>query len=462
MTILFKKIYLIILLYSYGTCFYCQNESNIESYIPQEYSSLKTHPVIQLKTFLHVVYKSKDEPNNILANDLKYINQQYQWINNSYKNLKTPTLLPDNRQVHYIPDARITFRLDTIIVHYDSIAWDRIYYGLAMNGNLPWKIEEIDLNNNSIKIKGRWSSLLKSRGDSLAIGGAGKNNGTYHTRSFFTKDNNTYITLKEPLASDTIIGNITYFKKIDKNCWKDNWEKLAGSDKNAIHIFYTGATSNQPAFGCGPSPYFLNLSKLNLNGDFASASLTAHELGHCLGLRHTNVPQFDDLSSSDKFGFIPCDTIATSNNIMGYNKCRNYLSPKQIGFIHKNYSTDTTLIKTTANGEYNANKNIKIWTNKTWNRAILISGDIIIKPGRTLTIKNMLSMAKGANIYLSKNAKLIIDGGLITNNHGEKWGNIIICKSYNKKERKPCRKKNYGKTVFLNNGAIKNYTPKTY
>ena len=433
-----------------------QNYNLIEDYIPEEFSSNNTHPVLTFKTTLHIVYRTKENPQNILSNDLKFINQQYLWINNSYKNLKKPTLLPSNGELHYVPSSRVKFRLDTIIVHYDSIAWDRIYRGIAMNGNLPWKIDSIDLAKNVIKIVGKWEGLLRSRGDSLAIGGSSGNDGIYHTSSFYTIGNNTYIVLDEPLNSNLIKGHITYFKKIDKNCWKDNWEKLANSDKNSIHIFYTGATSKQPAFGCGPSPYYLNLSKLDLNGDYASASLTAHELGHCIGLRHTNFPQFNDLPPKDKFGFIPCDTISTSNNIMGYNKCRNYLSPKQIGFIHQQYSNDTSIIKTTANGEYDPSKNIKIWTKTTWNKSIVVSGDIIIKSGRTLVIKNMISMAKGANIYLSKKSKLIIDGGLITNNHGEKWGKVVICKSYSKKNRKPCRKVNYGELIFKNQGLFKN------
>ena len=82
---------------------------------------------------------------------------------------------------------------------------------------------------------------------------------------------------------------------------------MTNSDKNSIHIFYTGSTVAKPAFGCGPSPYFLNVSRVLFNGGYATAQLTAHELGHCLGLRHTNVPQFDDLPPSDKFGWINCD-----------------------------------------------------------------------------------------------------------------------------------------------------------
>ncbi|MEC8603666.1 MAG: hypothetical protein VXY47_04885 [Bacteroidota bacterium] len=450
------RIFLVILMFFHVKSYFTQHPGSIEDYIPYEYSSYSTHPILTLKTILHIVYRTKDDPNNIMANNHRFIDQQFTWINNSYKNLKQPTLLPDNKKVHYIPDARIRFRLDTIIIHYDSVAWNRIYYGVAMNGSFPLPIDSINIELNTVVVSGNWTNTLNSRSDSLSIGGSRKNNGIYHPLSIKCENNRTYIVLEEPLKSSESSGYLTYFKKIDKNCWRDNWEKLAGSDSNAIHIFYTGATSTQPAFGCGPSPYFLNLSKLNLNGDYASASLTAHELGHCLGLRHTNYPQFNDLPERDKFGFIPCDSIAVSNNIMGYNKCRNYLSPKQIGFIHQNYSNDESLIQTTANGEYDPTKSIKIKLNTTWNKAILISGDLIIKPRKTLVVKNVVSMAENSTIFLCRKAKLVVDGTLVTNNHNKKWKVIVLCKSFLKKDKKPSKKINFGQVIFKNGGALKN------
>ena len=431
-------------------------QSTLNDYIPYANKTLVTHPVITIKTTLHLVYRSKKDPKNITLDSINFINQQYIWINNSYKNMKPPTLLPKNGESYYVPDSRIRFRLDTIICHVDSLAWDRIYNGVVMGGGAPWKIDSVDLEKNQITIPGKRESILRSRGDSVIIGGSSGNDGIYHTRSFYSANKKTYITLKEPLSLDIADGNVTYFSKIDKNCHKDNWINLTNSDKNSIHIFYTGSTLDKPAFGCGPSPYFLNVSRVLFNGGYATAQLTAHELGHCLGLRHTNVPQFDDLPTSDKFGWIKCNKTNTSNNIMGYNLCRNYLSPKQIGYIHQRYSSDSLLIRLTANGEYDQSKNISVWKNETWNKAMLVSGNIIIRSGATLTIKNNVSIAENAMIYLEKRSKLIIDGAVISNNHGGKWNGIIICKSYLRKNKKPCRKKNYGVIEMVNNGKIDN------
>ena len=229
---------------------------NIVDYIPYEERSLKTHPIITLKTTLHLVYKSESDPQNITIDSIQFIEQQYKWVNNAYKNMKPPTLLPKNGETYYVPDSRIRFRLDTIICHYDSVAWDRIYNGVVMSGGAPWKIDSVNLEKNLISVKGKRESILRSRGDSVVIGGSSGNDGVYHTESFYSDDKNTYILLKEALSVDIVDGNVTYFTKIDKNCHKDNWENLTNSDKNSIHIFYTGSTIPKPAFGCGPSPIF--------------------------------------------------------------------------------------------------------------------------------------------------------------------------------------------------------------
>ncbi len=428
----------------------------IKNFIPFENTSEKTHPILTIKTTLHIVYRTKNEPNNITSDSIDFIHQQFDWINNSYKNMAKPTLLPKDGKTYFVPDSRIRFRLDTIIYHIDSLAWDRIFVGVAMTGGAPWKIDSVDLMKNQLKIKGRWENVLRSKGDSLKIGGSSGNDGIYHPISYYSNSTHTYIIFKEPLSIDIPDGHITYFRNIDKNCHKDNWEKIAHSDKNSIHVFYTGSSAEKPAFGCGPSPYYLNLSRIHLNGAFASAQLTAHELGHCLGLRHTNVPQFNDLPPSDKFGWIPCNKTNTSNNIMGYNHCRNYLSPKQIGYIHQRYTTDTNLIKLTANGEYDNAKSVSIWKDEVWKKAMVVSGDIIVRAGSTLTILKMVSMAQNSKIYLERNSKLIVDGAVITNNHDKNWGGVVLCKSYLRKNKKPCRKINYGEIELLNGAKIIN------
>ena len=82
------RIFLVILMFFHVKSYFTQHPGSIEDYIPYEYSSYSTHPILKLKTILHIVYRTKDDPNNIMANNHRFIDQQFTWINNSYKNLK--------------------------------------------------------------------------------------------------------------------------------------------------------------------------------------------------------------------------------------------------------------------------------------------------------------------------------------------------------------------------------------
>ena len=138
---------------------------------------------------------------------------------------------------------------------------------------------------------------------------------------------------------------------------------------------------------------------------------------------------------------------------MGYNKCRNYLSPKQIGYIHSRYSNAVELIRTTKNNFLNNEKDVFIYDDTIWNKSILISGDIIIKKGATLHLKNIISVADGSCIYMEKNTKLIVDGGIIRNINNN-WNGLVFCKSVYKPHKKPFFKKNLGELELKNNGEI--------
>ena len=173
------------------------------------------------------------------------------------------------------------------------------------NDSNRWlKILEINADSNSITVKGVKNNFRPIL-DSIKVMGTNSNNGILHTYLAKKDGRNTIIYFKESIhVSEGNIGVLSYFKKVDKNCNKDNWVRFTKEDKDFLHVFYTGSSSSVPAFGCGPSPFYLNVSKFLENGRYATAQLTAHELGHCMGLRHTNTPQFSDLPRKDKFGWI--------------------------------------------------------------------------------------------------------------------------------------------------------------
>jgi hypothetical protein len=75
---------------------------------------------------------------------------------------------------------------------------------------------------------------------------------------------------------------------------------------------------------------------------------------------------------------------------------------------------------------YSKERSIEVNRNMAWNRALVCGGDIIVKKGKSLTIKNMVSMPEGGHIILEDGASLIIDGGTITNNCGSTWGGFLF------------------------------------
>ncbi len=73
---------------------------------------------------------------------------------------------------------------------------------------------------------------------------------------------------------------------------------------------------------------------------------------------------------------------------MGYNKCRRYLSPLQVAHIHKRYTTDTVLIKTTTANEYDTLIILRFGM-IVLEQSMMVKGDIIVRKG---TVNYKLAM----------------------------------------------------------------------
>ena len=425
--------------------------NHLESYIPFDTCKFSSHPILEIKVWVHVLQQSAETPKNITKDSSHLIDQQFQWINKIYSNLKPPSRKNSYNQRPYIKDSRIRFVVDTISYYTDSVGWERMGIVMEKDTNRWLEILEINADSNTITIKGVKNNFRPIL-DSLKVFRTNSNNGIFHTSYTKKEGRNTVIYIKELLrVSEGRVGFISYFKKVDKNCNKDNWVKFTNENKEFLHVFYTGASSSVPAFGCGPSPFYLNVSKFLDNGRYATAQLTAHELGHCIGLRHTNTPQFSDLPRKDKFGWVNCNSTNVSNNIMGYNLCRNYLSPMQIGHIHYRYSTINELSLTTNNLMSNSSK-IVIKKNTDWDKNILSKGTLIIKKNRTLTVSKNLLIPKKGVIVLEKNSRIIVDGGRIFS-PSKNW-NGIIRKEEAKNKKWDCKKKVKNQIILLNNGEI--------
>ena len=426
--------------------------NHLESYIPFDTCKFSSHPVLKIKVWVHVLQQSAETPKNITKDSSHFIDEQFQWINKIYRNLKPPSRKNSNNERPYIKDSRIQFLVDTISYHLDSVGWERMEIVMEKDTNRWLEILEINADSNTITIKGVKNNFRPIL-DSLKVFGTSSNNGILHTSYAKKKGRNTVIYIKETLSvSEGRMGVISYFKKVDKNCNKDNWVRFTNENKEFLHVFYTGASSSVPAFGCGPSPFYLNVSKFLDNGRYATAQLTAHELGHCIGLRHTNTPQFSDLPRKDKFGWVNCNSNNVSNNIMGYNLCRNYLSPMQIGHIHYRYSTINELSLTTNNLMSNSSK-IVIKKNTNWDKNILSKGAVIIKKNKILKVSKNLLIPKNGVVILEKNSKIIVDGGRIYS-PSKNWNGIIRKEGKAKNKKWHCRRKVNSQIILINNGEI--------
>jgi hypothetical protein len=68
----------------------------------------------------------------------------------------------------------------------------------------------------------------------------------------------------------------------------------------------------------------------------------------------------------------------------------------------------------------------KIQENLVWELDWSLKGDLVIEPGNTLTIKGNVNMPPDSKIIVKRGAKLIVDGGNITNGCGFMWKGIEV------------------------------------
>jgi hypothetical protein len=172
------------------------------------------------------------------------------------------------------------------------------------------------------------------------------------------------------------------------------------------------------------------------------AGLLNHEVGHVLGLMHTwntndgcdDTPMNANCwSQSDT---PPCDS-EFSNNLMDYNTYKNSVTPCQIARMHYNialpgseqrkYIEPTWCI-------YKPDEPIVILprTHIVWSCNKDVESDIVISKGASLTIHCRVSMPEKSKIIVKPGGRLILNGGVLTNDCAAKWQGIEIWKSSKK------------------------------
>ena len=104
-----------------------QND-HLESYIPFDTCKFSSHPILEIKVWVHVLQQSRETPKNITRDSSHFIDEQFQWINKIYSNLKPPSRKNSNNETPYIKDSRIRFLVDTAFKSglYSWIIWIKL------------------------------------------------------------------------------------------------------------------------------------------------------------------------------------------------------------------------------------------------------------------------------------------------------------------------------------------------
>ena len=237
--------------------------------------------------------------------------------------------------------------------------------------------------------------------------------------NFFFVENNTLLTyLENAIAAGETSNHIPWNDPNNINIFS-GCSKFASSYNNDGNQFIIMADVyseylKRKHFG---SIYYPNLPNNPSNQTILSwhlndlDNLANHELGHSvLNQGHT----------------------CTCHNLMvgggctpGYDPGAQYLSPDQLENLHKTLAT-TNNHKYVDCSELTEVCSVQVVSNETIDRPFSVYGDLIIKSGITLTVNSQIYLSERSRIIVEPNAKLVIDGGKLTNGCGNTWEGIVV------------------------------------
>ncbi len=373
-------------------------------------------PVITIKVNLHIIQDQDGENNFCEENEdhMIYLNSLFRedWsksVNGLMKNIPNLIWQGDTLLEYHIEDSRIRFSVENKYFHQDD-------GGLAEK-NSHWDYRNYFLENFSVNPETEINIFLSPTHptENSSIGGYGPPGGSS--------------------TNPPYLGTVTLY--------------------NIYQNFINNPLDQYPY---GGSPWAVN-------------PLIVHEFGHVFGLHHTNLENrsylrfYPELPWPEEFYWCsPSSDSYCSNNVMGGSNSKRYLSPLQIGHIHRIFASNPARIRYLKSCEYNPDKDIVIESGEgidpkndepigpnvvEWNSPKVVSGNITIEEDAVLIVRCLLSMPNNGKIIVKPGGRLEIDGGIITNSCGENWSGVFV-------EGDPTLNQTYANqgAVILSNGAI--------
>ena len=272
-------------------------------------------------------------------------------------------------------------------------------------------------------------------------------------------------TLPTPNLVDTIVDSKIAFKLTgvyyhDVSYYYNNYSysvyDIYGVNKGSeINIFFylNPAFENPGGWAFSDCIFMHNIPKDRVSL-WANTQMLGHELGHSLGLPHTWNDSFDDtFYPDDNLTGAQCNNYDVSNNIMGYNACRNYLSPKQLGRMHYGILSNPSRMKILTCFPDNSDTSLHITKDTVFDHSAYFNKSLIIDSGKTLTVACNLYFTKESRLIVCPGGKLVVDGGTLTSAcAGEMWQGIEVVGDRTKQQLPQYQ----GKVELLNGAVVEN------
>lgn len=233
-------------------------------------------------------------------------------------------------------------------------------------------------------------------------------------------------------------------------------------DQDAIkkmNIFFTSASYNNSTKLTGyATGSLVTMCNCDLGtSDWVVAQVLAHELGHNLNLVHTycgggasvvgctngcGVGCIVDCNKKDYlydiFGECPNSTVPhimnwdadptdptipnaekITNNLMGGNGRARYLSPMQVGIMHRTLSVGSSAIINNVKKETYSPIPLKITRSEIWDFKLKLYRDIEVAAGAVLTLANVFDLPYNGTITVKNGAALVVEKTVRLSDHNK-------------------------------------------